>query len=115
MRTSRRGRLLRGGDPAGLRGGTAGAAPDWIGVRYTGAGLAGRRREMEEVSRLLGRARAGTGGLLVFAGPAGSGKTYLAEAAAGEARRRGSPVELVVSRSGRREEGFFPALGGLVR
>lgn len=57
-----------------------------------GVSVAGRRREMHEVSRLLERAVAGTGGLLVFAGPTGSGKTAIVEAAAGEARRRGFEV-----------------------
>jgi hypothetical protein len=52
----------------------------------------GRGREAAEVDRLLERAGSGTGGLLVFSGPAGSGKTSTAEAAAGEARRRGFDV-----------------------
>jgi len=54
--------------------------------------VAGRRREIAEVGRLLGRAAGGAGGLLVLAGPAGSGKTAMAGAAAGEARRRGFEV-----------------------
>jgi tetratricopeptide (TPR) repeat protein len=47
---------------------------------------------MEEVGRLLDRALLGRGGLLVFSGPEGSGKTAVAEAAAGQARRRGLRV-----------------------
>ena len=47
---------------------------------------------MEQIGRLLERAGAGAGGLLVLVGPAGSGKTAMAEAAAGEARRRGFGV-----------------------
>src|SRR5215467_572414 len=47
---------------------------------------------MAEVGRLLERAAAGTGGLLVFVGPAGSGKTATVQAAAGEARRHGFEV-----------------------
>ena len=47
---------------------------------------------MEQIARLLERARGGAGGLLVLVGPAGSGKTAMVEAAAGEARRRGFAV-----------------------
>ena len=47
---------------------------------------------MEQIGRLLDRAEVGVGGLLVIVGPAGSGKTDLAEAAADEARRRGLDV-----------------------
>ena len=62
-------------------------------MRYTGGVIVvGRRRELEEVGSLLERARRGSGGLLVLVGPAGSGKTAMAEAAAGEARRRGFEV-----------------------
>ncbi len=62
-------------------------------VRYTGdVFVAGRRREMEQIARLLERAQGGAGGLLVLVGPAGSGKTAMVEAAAGEARRRGFAV-----------------------
>ena len=42
---------------------------------------------MEQIGRLLDRAGAGAGGLLVLVGSAGSGKTTMAEAAAGQARR----------------------------
>ncbi len=62
-------------------------------MRYTGeVFLAGRHREMEEVGRLLERAGGGAGGLLVFLGPAGSGKTAMVDAAAEEARGRGFEV-----------------------
>ena len=44
------------------------------------------------MSRLLDRAAGGAGGLLTFVGPPGSGKTELAEAAAGQARGRGFEV-----------------------
>jgi tetratricopeptide (TPR) repeat protein len=54
--------------------------------------VAGRRRELEQISRLLDRAETGAGGVLVVVGPAGSGKTVLAQAAADEARGRGVEV-----------------------
>ncbi|MDR2987978.1 MAG: ATP-binding protein, partial [Nocardiopsaceae bacterium] len=54
--------------------------------------VAGRRREMEQVGRLLDRATNGAGGLIVFFGPPGSGKTAMAEAAIDEARGRGLDV-----------------------
>src|SRR5262245_8207309 len=54
--------------------------------------VAGRRREMEQIARLLRRARGGAGGLLVLVGPAGSGRTAVVTAAADEARRRGFDV-----------------------
>jgi AAA ATPase domain len=47
---------------------------------------------MEQIGRLLDRAEAGAGGLLVLVGPAGAGKTALLEATAGQARRRGFGV-----------------------
>jgi hypothetical protein len=53
---------------------------------------AARRRELEQIGRLLARAEIGAGGALVVVGPAGSGKTALVEAAAVEARRRGLDV-----------------------
>lgn len=63
------------------------------GVRYTGEVLiVGRRREMEQVDRLLDGAAVGRGGVLVLVGPAGSGKTAMLEAAVSEARRRGLDV-----------------------
>ena len=54
--------------------------------------MVGRGRELREAGRLLDRAAGGAGGLLTFVGASGSGKTALAEAAAGEARRRGFEV-----------------------
>jgi tetratricopeptide (TPR) repeat protein len=54
--------------------------------------FAGRRRELQEVGRLLERAAGGAGGLLAITGPPGSGKTALAEAAAAEAGNRGFEV-----------------------
>ncbi|GAA0240148.1 AAA family ATPase [Cryptosporangium japonicum] len=54
--------------------------------------LAGRRRELGAVSRLLDRAAAGVGGHLVVTGPSGAGKTALAGAAAALAAARGLPV-----------------------
>jgi hypothetical protein len=54
--------------------------------------LIGRRREHEAVQRLLDRASAGIGGLVVVTGPAGSGKTALCELAVGQARVCGLPV-----------------------
>jgi tetratricopeptide (TPR) repeat protein len=54
--------------------------------------FAGRRRELQEVGRLLERAAGGAGGLLAITGAPGSGKTALAEAAAAEAGNRGFEV-----------------------
>jgi hypothetical protein len=57
-----------------------------------------RRRALDEVTGLLGRTGAGAGGVLVVAGPAGSGRTALADAAVEKGRRgglevlRGTPV-----------------------
>src|SRR5215472_14906068 len=50
-------------------------------------GLAGRRREMAEVRRLLDRAADGRGGVLTVSGPRGSGRSELAAASAREAAR----------------------------
>jgi len=62
-------------------------------VRYTGdVRIVGRRDELEQIGRLLDRAGAGPGGLLVVVGLAGAGKTALLEAAASEARGRGFDV-----------------------
>ena len=62
-------------------------------MRYTEEVLiAGRRRELEQIGRLLDRAGSGAGGVLVVVGPRGSGKTALVEAATIEARRRGLDV-----------------------
>jgi ABC-type hemin transport system ATPase subunit len=44
---------------------------------------------MAAVGLLLDRAAAGGGGVLVVYGPAGAGRTALADAMAGEGRRRG--------------------------
>lgn len=57
-----------------------------------GASVAGRRRELGEIRRLLDRAARGAGGLLVISGPAGAGKSTIAGAAADEARCRGLRV-----------------------
>jgi len=47
-------------------------------VRYTtDVRVAGRRRELDQIGRLLARADLGAGGVLVIVGPAGSGKTEL--------------------------------------
>ena len=62
-------------------------------MQYTGdAIVAGRGRQLAAVSRLLDRAGNGAGGVLVLVGPAGSGKTAMAEAAVSEARHRGLDV-----------------------
>jgi tetratricopeptide (TPR) repeat protein len=62
-------------------------------VRYTsGVVLAGRRREMAEVGRVLDCAADGRGGVLAITGPPGSGRTELAAAAAREGARRGFTV-----------------------
>ena len=50
---------------------------------------------MAAVGLLLDRAGAGSGGVLVVYGPPGAGRTALAEAAAGEGRRRGFAVARV--------------------
>jgi tetratricopeptide (TPR) repeat protein len=54
--------------------------------------LIGRERELNELARLLDRASAGSGGLLVVLGAAGSGKSTFADAAVAEARGRGFEV-----------------------
>jgi tetratricopeptide (TPR) repeat protein len=54
--------------------------------------VAGRRAELAEVGRLLDEASKGAGGLLVISGPAGSGKSLVAESAAAAARGRGFEV-----------------------
>jgi tetratricopeptide (TPR) repeat protein len=54
--------------------------------------VAGRRAELAEIGRLLAGASRGAGGLLVISGPAGSGKTLIAESAAATARDRGFEV-----------------------
>ncbi|MDP9796050.1 hypothetical protein J2S43_004562 [Catenuloplanes nepalensis] len=54
--------------------------------------MIGRDRELAAVRRLLDRAAAGTGGHLVVTGPAGAGRTALADAAASEARARGLTI-----------------------
>ena len=57
-----------------------------------------RRRVLNEVTGLLDRSGTGSGGVLVVAGPKGSGRTALADAAVEQARRgglevlRGTPV-----------------------
>lgn len=60
-------------------------------------GLVGRDREMAAVGLLLDRAAAGTGGVLVVHGPPGAGRTALADAAAGEGRRRGFAIARVAA------------------
>jgi predicted ATPase len=55
-------------------------------------GIIGRHRELAAINELLDQAAAGTGGLLVLSGPAGSGRTALAEAAADRAAQRGFEV-----------------------
>jgi hypothetical protein len=52
---------------------------------------------MAAVGLLLDRAAAGTGGLLVVHGPPGAGRTALADAAAGEGRRRGFAIARVAA------------------
>jgi DNA-binding CsgD family transcriptional regulator len=76
---------LDGACPAGEDGRVADAAP--------GVGrLAGRDRELAVLRQWLAQARAGQGRLVVLAGPAGIGKTRLAEVLAEEARRGGQRV-----------------------
>ena len=55
-------------------------------------GVVGRGREIDAVDLLLDRAAAGSGGVLVVAGPAGSGRTALADVSAQRARSRGFAV-----------------------
>ena len=52
----------------------------------------GRAAELREIDVLLEAAAAGSGGVLNFFGPAGSGKTMLIGAAARRARSRGFEV-----------------------
>ncbi len=62
-------------------------------LRYTSdMALVGRRREMDEVERMLALAAGGHGGVLVITGPPESGRTELAAAAAKEGARRGFEV-----------------------
>jgi DNA-binding winged helix-turn-helix (wHTH) protein/tetratricopeptide (TPR) repeat protein len=56
------------------------------------AGLTGRGQEMSALRELLGRAMSGHGGLVLFAGEPGVGKTRLAEEVGAEAARRGALV-----------------------
>ncbi|MFI7608261.1 AAA family ATPase [Micromonospora sp. NPDC049366] len=62
--------------------------------------MIGRRREVAAIERLLDRASAGVGGSLVIVGPPGSGRSALADAAAGSARRRGLPVTRTTTGAG---------------
>jgi hypothetical protein len=66
-------------------------------------GIIGRRRELGVIDELLDQASAGTGGLLVLTGPAGSGWTALAEAAADRAAQRG--LEVIQLPAGAGEQG----------
>src|SRR6266542_2644196 len=63
--------------------------------------LLGRRLEIWLVQGLLDRAGEGSGGVLVLAGPEGSGRTALASLAAGTARRRGFDVHRAAAVAGR--------------
>ena len=54
--------------------------------------MIGRRRELAEIGQLLDRVAAGSGGLLVILGAPGSGRTTMADAAAGLGRQRGFEV-----------------------
>ena len=54
--------------------------------------VVGRAREIDAVDLLLDRTAAGSGGVLVLAGPAGSGRTALANVSAERARARGFAV-----------------------
>jgi len=64
--------------------------------------LAGRRKEMGEIRRLLDQTDAGSGGLLVVTGPPGSGKTAIASAAVEEAHDRGFEVLRASPANGKR-------------
>ena len=59
--------------------------------------LIGRDRELAALRVLLDRAAAGIGGVVVIHGPAGAGRTALADAAAGEGRQRGLAVARVAA------------------
>ena len=64
-----------------------------LGLRYiSGMAVVGRRREIAEVERLLGRAAGGQGGVLAITGPPGSGRSELAASSAREGARRGFEV-----------------------
>jgi hypothetical protein len=63
--------------------------------------LIGRRRELAEVRRLLDRAAAGSGGVLVLAGRDGSGRTALANAAVEAAGQLGFAVHRAAAIAGR--------------
>ncbi|HJP79980.1 MAG TPA: ATP-binding protein [Pseudonocardiaceae bacterium] len=63
-------------------------------------GLVGRQRELAALDDLLDRAERGSGALLGFTGPAGSGKTALLDVAGERARARGFQVLRVSGESG---------------
>jgi len=81
----------------------AGAVPDAVGVLE-------REQELRRICRALSEARDGTGGALLVEGPAGIGKTTLANAAGREARSLGMRV---LHAAGRELERDFPY--GVVR
>lgn len=64
-----------------------------LAERYTyRMDVVGREREIGDIRDLLDRTADGSGGLLVFTGPRGAGKTTVAECAIDEARRRSIDV-----------------------
>jgi hypothetical protein len=73
-------------------------------------GIIGRHRELAAIDELLDQAAAGTGGLLVLTGPAGSGRTALAGVAAGRAAGRGFQVIRLPAGPGQSESAFRAAL-----
>ena len=69
-------------------------------------GIIGRHRELAAIGELLDQAAAGTGGLLVLTGPAGSGRTALAGVAAGPGGGPWVPGHPAACRAGAIRERF---------
>jgi hypothetical protein len=72
--------------------------------------LVERQRVLEQVTSMLDRAGAGSGGVLVVAGPPGSGRTAVADAAVERARTRGFDVLRATPIAGRQGRSVWAQL-----